>query len=133
VALTSGGPVGTLHLVHVGPYQGRDDDVTTRVSDVDTACSRGARRSAHRARYGWRVLVLGRRVGESIVISGEITVTVLEVRGEMVRVGIEAPRSVAVQRAELLRELEESNKASASPSEDAVEALSRRLGGRAQP
>ena len=84
------------------------------------------------ARYGCLVLVLGRRVGESIVISGEITVTVLEVRGEMVRVGIDAPRSVAVQRAELLQELEESNKASASPSEDAVEALSRRLGRRAQ-
>jgi carbon storage regulator len=78
------------------------------------------------------VLVLGRRVGESIVISGDITVTVLEVRGEMVRVGIDAPRSVAVQRAELLRELEESNKASASPSEDAVASLSRQLGSRAK-
>jgi carbon storage regulator len=50
----------------------------------------------------------------------------------MVRVGIEAPRSVAVQRAELLKELEESNKASASPSEDAVASLSRQLGRRAQ-
>ena len=82
-------------------------------------------------RYGGLVLVLGRRVGESIVIAGEITVTVLEVRGEMVRVGIDAPRSVAVQRAELLKELEESNRASASPSEDAVASLSRQLGGRA--
>ena len=42
-----------------------------------------------------------------------------------------APRSVAVQRAELLKELEESNRASASPSEDAVASLSRQLGGRA--
>jgi carbon storage regulator len=83
-------------------------------------------------RYGGKVLVLGRRVGESIVIAGEITVTVLEVRGEMVRVGIDAPRSVAVQRAELLRELEESNKASASPSDDAVASLTRQLGERAQ-
>jgi carbon storage regulator len=100
----------------------RDDtDGTAADADPDGA-----------ARYGGLVLVLGRRVGESIVISGEITVTVLEVRGEMVRVGIDAPRSVAVQRAELLQELEESNKASASPSEDAVEALSRRLGGRPQ-
>jgi carbon storage regulator len=98
-----------------------DADGTAAAADPDGA-----------ARYGGLVLVLGRRVGESIVISGEITVTVLEVRGEMVRVGIDAPRSVAVQRAELLQELEESNKASASPSEDAVEALSRRLGGRAQ-
>ena len=74
------------------------------------------------------MLVLGRRVGESIVIAGEITVTVLEVRGETVRVGIDAPRSVGVQRAELLKELEESNRASASPSEDAVASLSRQLG-----
>ena len=82
-------------------------------------------------RYGGLVLVLGRRVGESIVIAGDITVTILDVRGEMVRVGIDAPRSVAVQRAELLKELEESNRASASPSEDAVASLSRQLGGRA--
>ena len=74
------------------------------------------------------MLVLGRRVGESIVIAGDITVTVLEVRGEMVRVGIDAPRSVVVQRAELLAALEESNKASASPSEDAVASLGRQLG-----
>ena len=73
------------------------------------------------------MLVLGRRVGESIVIAGDITVTVLEVRGEMVRVGIDAPRSVVVQRAELLKELEESNRASASPSEDAIASLAQRL------
>ncbi len=76
------------------------------------------------------MLVLGRRVGESIVIAGDVTVTVLEVRGEMVRLGIDAPRSVPVQRAELLKELEDSNRASASPSEDAVASLSRQLGNR---
>ena len=78
------------------------------------------------------MLVLTRKAGESVVIGDEVVVRVLEVRGDVVRVGIDAPRSVAVQRAELLQELEESNKASASPSEDAVEALSRQLGRRAQ-
>ena len=71
------------------------------------------------------MLVLSRRVGESIVIGDDVTVTVLEVRGDVVRVGVQAPRSVPVHREELLRELEATNKASASPSEDIVTALAR--------
>jgi len=73
------------------------------------------------------MLVLSRRVGESIVIGGDVTVTILEVRSDVIRVGIDAPRSVAVHRAELLVELEASNRDSASPSEDAVAALARQL------
>ncbi|NHA00561.1 carbon storage regulator [Nocardioides sp. W3-2-3] len=50
------------------------------------------------------MLVLSRRVGESVVIGDgspeAVTVTVLEVRGDVVRIGIDAPRSVAVHRAE---------------------------------
>lgn len=71
------------------------------------------------------MLVLSRRVGESIVVGDDVTVTVLEVRGDVVRIGIDAPRSVAVHRAELLEELEESNIAAASPSDDAIAALTR--------
>lgn len=48
------------------------------------------------------MLVLSRRVGESIVIDGRITIKVFEVRGGAVRVGIEAPREVEVLREELL-------------------------------
>jgi carbon storage regulator len=76
------------------------------------------------------MLVLSRRVGESIVIGDEITVTVLEVRGDVVRVGVGAPRHVAVHREELWRELAESNKAAASPSEDVIADLSRAVSGR---
>ncbi len=57
------------------------------------------------------MLVLSRRVGESVVIGDDVTVTVLEVRGDVVRVGIDAPRSVQVHRAELLAQLEETNRA----------------------
>lgn len=64
------------------------------------------------------MLVLSRRVGESIIIGDNVTVTVLEVRGEVVRIGIDAPRSVTVHREELLRDL--ANRASAPPSEDAI-------------
>lgn len=60
------------------------------------------------------MLVLSRRVGESIVIGDEVTVTILEVRGDIVRVGIDAPRSVAVHRAELLQT---GDRETASPSD----------------
>jgi carbon storage regulator len=47
------------------------------------------------------MLVLARRVGEEIVIGGDIRVTVLEVRGNQVRLGIVAPQDVRVLREEL--------------------------------
>ncbi len=69
------------------------------------------------------MLVLSRRVGESVAIGDDVVVTVLEARGDVIRIGIAAPRSVAVHRAELLEELKRSNKEAASPSEDAVHSL----------
>jgi len=48
------------------------------------------------------MLVLTRRVNERIVIGDDVTVTVLEVRGDQVRLGIEAPRDVKVFREEVL-------------------------------
>ena len=78
------------------------------------------------------MLVLSRRAGESVVIGDDVTVSILEVRGDVVRVGISAPRSVAVHRAELLAELETTNKNAASPSEDAVASLSEALRKRQQ-
>lgn len=74
------------------------------------------------------MLVLSRRVGESIVIGDDVVVTVLEIRGDVVRVGVDAPRSVAVRRQELLEQLAESNRSAASPSPDAVAGLSRLVG-----
>jgi len=59
------------------------------------------------------------------VLGDDIVVTILEVRGDVVRVGIEAPRSVKVHRAELLAQLEETNRQAASPSEDVIAHLAR--------
>ena len=50
------------------------------------------------------MLVLSRRTGDSIVIDGQIRVTVLDVRGRTIRLGIEAPRNVEIQREEILGE-----------------------------
>ncbi len=73
------------------------------------------------------MLVLSRRAGESVVLGDDVVVTILEVRGDVVRVGIEAPRSVKVHRAELLAQLEETNRQAASPSEDVIATLARAL------
>ena len=76
------------------------------------------------------MLVLSRRIGESIVIGASddrVTITVLEVRGDVVRIGIDAPRSVKVHRAELLEQLAETNTEAASPSKDAVDSLTQAL------
>jgi carbon storage regulator len=75
------------------------------------------------------MLVLSRRTGESVVLGEDITITILEVRGDVVRVGIDAPRSLKVHRAELLEQLEESNREAASPTEDAVASLAAALRG----
>lgn len=71
------------------------------------------------------MLVLSRRAGESVVLGDDVVVTILEVRGDVVRVGIDAPRSVKVHRAELLAQLEETNRQAASPSEDVIANLAR--------
>ena len=52
------------------------------------------------------MLVLSRKPGESIVIGENITVRIIEVRGDRVRIGVEAPRDVPVYRTEILCRLE---------------------------
>jgi len=52
------------------------------------------------------MLVLSRKVGESIVIGNGITVTVVEVHGERVRLGFTAPADVSIHREELQRKIE---------------------------
>jgi carbon storage regulator len=54
---------------------------------------------------GGLVLILTRRVGESLRIGDEVTVTVLGIKGNQVRVGIAAPKSVAVHREEVFERI----------------------------
>jgi carbon storage regulator len=53
------------------------------------------------------VLVLTRKLGQSIVINDNIEVIVLEVRGEQVRIGIKAPKTVTVHRKEIYDQIHE--------------------------
>ena len=66
------------------------------------------------------MLVLTRRANQSIVIGTDVVVTVLEVRGDQVRIGIDAPLSVSVHRNEVFAELEAANRAAASPDRSAL-------------
>ena len=73
------------------------------------------------------MLVLSRRTGESVVIGHEVTVTVLEVRGDVVRIGIDAPRQVQVHREEVYRELQEANRAAAAVDDASAASLAAAL------
>ena len=69
------------------------------------------------------MLVLSRRPGESIMIGTDVVITVLEVSGETVRIGVRAPREIAVHREEVFLALQEANRAAASPSGSDLSAL----------
>jgi carbon storage regulator len=59
------------------------------------------------------VLVLTREVGQSIVIGNNIRITVVQVRGDQARIGIDAPREVPVHRLEVFEELQGANTSAA--------------------
>jgi carbon storage regulator len=69
------------------------------------------------------MLVLTRRANQSIMIGHDVVVTVLEVRGDQVRLGIRAPREVDVHREEVFAALQSANRSAASPSGDAMKSL----------
>jgi len=52
------------------------------------------------------MLILTRRVGESLVIGDDITITVLGVKGNQARLGVNAPRDVAVHREEIMDKIQ---------------------------
>jgi carbon storage regulator len=55
------------------------------------------------------MLILTRRVGETIVIGDDVTVTVLGVKGNQVRLGVNAPRDLPVHREEIYERIQQEN------------------------
>ena len=56
------------------------------------------------------MLALSRKSNESIIINNDIEVTILEIKGDQVKIGINAPKSVPVYRKELYVQIQEANK-----------------------
>lgn len=65
------------------------------------------------------MLILTRKLGERITIGEEIVVTILEIHGRQVKIGIEAPREMAVHREEVFLKIQDANIRAASPDPDA--------------
>ncbi|MFK8024855.1 MAG: carbon storage regulator CsrA [Ilumatobacter sp.] len=57
------------------------------------------------------MLILTRKVGESIVIADDVVVTIVEASGEQVRLGVKAPRHIAVHREEIYSQISRENEA----------------------
>ncbi len=71
------------------------------------------------------MLVLSRRKGESVIIGDNVTITVVDVRGDQIRLGIDAPRSVKVYREEVYRQVVAENEAAARSVDAASDMLRR--------
>ena len=66
---------------------------------------------------------LSRKKDEAIVINNDIEVTIIEVKGDQVKLGITAPKSVPVYRKEVYLQIQEANRAAANETAQAMEAL----------
>lgn len=60
------------------------------------------------------MLALSRKEGESIVIGNDIEVTILEIRGEQIKIGINAPKSVPIYRKEIYQQIQKMNQEAAN-------------------
>jgi carbon storage regulator len=74
------------------------------------------------------VLVLTRKPGEKILIGDNIVITILESRGDGVRVGIDAPRGISIQREEVWKAVAEANVAAAEARPDGADLIMAALG-----
>jgi len=74
------------------------------------------------------MLALSRKRGEALIINNNIEVTILEVKGDQVKIGITAPKEVPVYRKEVYLQIQEANQAAADTS--GLDALKNLLGGK---
>jgi carbon storage regulator len=64
------------------------------------------------------MLILTRRVGETVMIGEDVTVTVLGVKGNQVRIGVSAPRDVAVHREEIFERIKREEAGEPEPTDE---------------
>lgn len=69
------------------------------------------------------MLILTRKIGETVAIGDEVKVQVVDVKGRQVRLGITAPSSLAVHREEVFQRIQEQNRQSVDPAPSDLDAL----------
>lgn len=74
------------------------------------------------------MLILSRKTDQSIKIGEDITITIIEIRGDQVKIGVEAPKNVKVFRQEVFNAIKSENAAASSVNSDKIGALSKILG-----
>ena len=72
------------------------------------------------------MLALTRKKGESLIVNNDVEITVLEIRGDQIKLGISAPREVPIYRKEVYLQIQEENKEASN--KDAMGALKGLLG-----
>ena len=76
------------------------------------------------------MLALARKINQSIMIGSDIEITLLEIEGDQVKIGINAPKSVPIYRKEIYMQIQDENK-KASEGEIDVEVLNKLFSGKA--
>ena len=76
------------------------------------------------------MLALARKINQSIMLGSDIEITLLEIKGDQVKIGINAPKSVPIYRKEIYMQIQDENK-KASEGEIDVEVLNKLFSGKA--
>ena len=69
------------------------------------------------------MLVLTRKKDQSIVVGDNIEITILDIQGDQVRIGIQAPKSVSIYRKEIYIEIQEENRKASEVNKDALKGV----------
>jgi len=79
------------------------------------------------------MLILARRIGESIMIGDQVEISVVDIKGDQVKLGINAPTQVKVYRKEVYAAIQEENRAAAAAAPESLPRLEGLLGKKAPP